>query len=87
MREIEIAPSGQVAVHRHGQRPGVAYILEDSGGHHDRISGRSRPGPNGTVGLIPRLTREALPQGFDAIAQLRRLFKLQIFRRLLHLAL
>lgn len=29
-RELRIAPGGVVAVHRHEQRPGVAYILEGS---------------------------------------------------------
>ncbi|MCK5769974.1 cupin domain-containing protein [Algiphilus sp.] len=29
-RELRIAPGGVVAVHRHQQRPGVAYILEGS---------------------------------------------------------
>ena len=28
MREISLAPGGQVAVHQHRSRPGIAYILE-----------------------------------------------------------
>ena len=28
MREISLAPGGQVAVHQHKSRPGIAYVLE-----------------------------------------------------------
>lgn len=29
LRELTIAPGGSITLHRHDQRPGVAYILED----------------------------------------------------------
>jgi quercetin dioxygenase-like cupin family protein len=34
MREISLAPGGQVAVHQHNSRPGIAYILEGEAVEH-----------------------------------------------------
>lgn len=35
-REVTVAPGGQVAVHRHDSRPGVAYVLEGEVVEHRR---------------------------------------------------
>ena len=34
MREISLAPGGQVAVHQHNSRPGMAYIIEGEAVEH-----------------------------------------------------
>lgn len=34
MREISLAPGGQVAVHQHTGRPGIAYVLEGEAVEH-----------------------------------------------------
>ena len=34
MREVSLAPGGEVAVHQHQSRPGMAYVLEGEATEH-----------------------------------------------------